>query len=465
MSNTWTNESVAFNPLFKEDKLLGFAVVSKNYQYFYSSEIDYKQLLKEAKNVIVFNGYLLKDQLNDSEFSFTKHNFQSLYFQLNSTVKFQNIEDIIKEECYSIDLENTHYIINPEGSKQCVIAAYFMLQYYLKNYKRVNKDILKLDNTLLEKFSTRKTHILVDQCSLRTDLSLLQKRRWDLERKLFNKIGYPVQNAVAIKDPVLAQDDRVLSTLDKIKTYKTDIEYLEKYIDIKKVEISFDVTATATSRILCRDRKHDIGLFAPSNNFKKYFCCSNNQMFISADYNRQEAFILATVSKDEQLYEDIQNKDFYSRLARWVIKDTSKQTGKLIFYAVIYGSSVNSLAHSLNISEERAEAIINKIGKRYRKLFIWLRTFNEDHNFFGRKLHKNTVNAYIQSTAADLIRMKLIETIDYNPVLVLADNIIYCVTSDRVANSLNEILLSFSISPFKGLTTDPIASYSLDFTL
>ena len=112
MSNTWTNESVAFNPLFKEDKLLGFAVVSKNYQYFYSSEIDYKQLLKEAKNVIVFNGYLLKDQLNDSEFSFTKHNFQSLYFQLNSTVKFQNIEDIIKEECYSIDLENTHYIIN-----------------------------------------------------------------------------------------------------------------------------------------------------------------------------------------------------------------------------------------------------------------------------------------------------------------------------------------------------------------
>lgn len=462
MSNMWTNKTVAFQPLFNDsNRYLGFAVVDKELKYFYPPTVDYSKLLSEAKHIIVFNNFLLEKQLNNS--FYTKHNFQSLYFQLNSEIKFQNIFDIVKAESYSTKLNNVHYITRVEGARKCVVAANFMLEYYLENYKKANKDILKLDNALLENFSIRNSYILVDQTKLRTELSLYQKEKWDLERNLFKRIGYPVWNSLAIEDSVLREDQEIIEDLEKIKDYKNQIDYLEKYLNIFKINLEFDITATSTGRIICRDRQNNIGLFAPDNRYKNLFYCKDNKIFVSFDYKRQEAFILATVSKDEQLYEDIQNNDFYSRLARWVLKDTSKQTGKTLFYAVIYGSSIKSLAESFNISEEKAEEAIDKVKSRYRKLSKWLINFKEKKNYFSRPLYKKTVNAYIQSTAADLIRQKLIDTIRFNPVLVLADNIIYKISKENYIETSHKIQQILMKTPFEGLYTEPQISNTLEF--
>ena len=67
----------------------------------------------------------------------------------------------------------------------------------------------------------------------------------------------------------------------------------------------------------------------------------------------------------------------------------------------------------------------------YSSLNHWLVKFDQKTNYFRRKLHENTVNAYVQSTAADIIRDRLIATKQCNPILVLADNIIYEVPADR----------------------------------
>ena len=180
MTNTWTNQTVAFHPLLNEkNECLGFAVVSKKDKYFYPATVKYDILLKDAKNVIVFNGFKLRRIFKD--FKYIKHNLESLYFQLNSEVKFQILEDIVKEECYTTNIKDVCYICRPDKARNCVVAASFMLEYYLENYKKANKNILKLDNSLLENFSNRESKILINQVDIRTDLSMLQKKKWDLD--------------------------------------------------------------------------------------------------------------------------------------------------------------------------------------------------------------------------------------------------------------------------------------------
>lgn len=450
MSNTWTNKTVALHLLVRDQSYLGFSVVSKDHKYFYPPKVDYNILLNSAKNVVVFNGY----QINNT--SFTKHNLQSLYYQLNSKTKFQSLEDIVKAECYSTDPNNIHYVIRPDGARACVNAASFMLDYYLKHYKHCNRSVLKLDNILLEKFSNRVSNILVDQVSIRTILSLLQKKKWDLEREVFNTVGYPVWSGST-------RENELLIPLNKIKEYKEQIDYVSRFLGISKVRISFDTTATSTGRILCRDKIHNLGLFAPDNRFKDLFYCKDEKVFISADYKRQEAFILATVSNDSHLLEDVRDEDFYVKLAHKNLDKLDKQSGKNLFYAIIYGASPRGLADSLDITESEASIIISKVKKQYPDLTIWLRDFKENTNYFGRPLYKSTVNAYIQSTAADLIRQKLISTFEYNPVLVLSDNIIYRVPKKDHLKYFNQIKDELNTNPFNGLYTEPLISNTLKF--
>ena len=65
---------------------------------------------------------------------------------------------------------------------------------------------------------------------------------------------------------------------------------------------------------------------------------------------------------------------------------------------------------------------------------------NSSLNYFGRKLYTSTANAYIQSTAADLVRIKLLQTKQYNPILVFSDNIIYRVDEQIAEQAQKEII-------------------------
>lgn len=448
--SVWSGKIIAIHPLIKDNDLLGYAVVSRKNRMFYSPSINLKELLKDAKETISFNGFMIKDFK-------CKHHLKSLYYQLNPQLKFKSLEDIVKHECYCIHFDDVFYAIKPDGAENCVISANFMLEYYLKNYKKANKSILELDNLLLEKFSNRKSSILVDQFTIRTCLSIMQKSKWDLEREVFKEVGFPIWTCKGIKS------EKIRDKLNEISSYKERITYVEKFLNISKVKIEFDTTSTSTGRILCRDKSNRIGLFAPDNRYREMFYCKESKVFISADYKRQEAFILAKVSKDKQLLKDIMDEDFYKNLGEEIMGDPSKQTGKTLFYAIVYGSSITTLAEEFNISETKAQAIMNNIKDRYRVLNNWISSFKEKTNYFGRPLYKSTVNAYIQSTAADIIRRKLIDTFDFNPVLVLADNIIYRIPKKDYKKSLIKIKSILDSTPFEGLCTEPIVSNSLDF--
>ena len=444
----WQDKTVAINFLRKDDSDLGFAISDGENTYFYSSEANFESLINVAKNVIAFNSFESKVK--------TKHNFKSLYYQVKPATKFQTLSDIVKSEYFTGDPENYTYFCRPEGARQCCTEALFMKQFYVKHYKNLNKSVLKLDNALLEFFTDWRSKIRIDQAKLRTELSVIQKNQWDTERRIFKQIGYPVisLNQVDFDD----RYEGIERDFEIVQQCKQKYDDLIPYLDLKSVNIEFDTTATATGRILCRDRKNNIGLFTPDKQYRDLFISNGNMQFVSADYIRQEANILATVSEDEQLLEDLLDDNFYSTLAqnsgmcsskcsskdvskaasktvskssKAVSKATSKQLGKLLFYAIIYGMKASTLADQLGESINNAELFIKRFKKMYSSLNHWLVKFDQKTNYFGRKLHENTVNAYVQSTAADIIRDRLIATKQCNPILVLADNIIYEVPADR----------------------------------
>lgn len=450
MSTIWEHKTVAINPLVVDNEILGYAIVSKNQKYFYGSDVNIDSLLEDCKARIEFEGI--------------KYNFRALYYQMKPAIKFQTLADIVKQEYFTTSTQDIIYFDRPEGARQAVVEAVFMLEFFLKNYKKRNKAIYDLDKQLLYRTNNYKGEILVNEVKVRTELSLLQKQQWDIERELFKEVGFPVQNIIEVPKE---QREDVEDYFEKIKNCKQKYEELIQYFGISKLKLEFNVTSTATGRILCRDRENKIGLFTPDKQYRELFYANSKDeidyKFISADYIRQEATILATVSEDEQLLEDIQDDDFYSRLARWTIRNTSKQIGKTLFYAVIYGSKASNLANELNISETEAIGAINKIKKRYSDLNYWLKHFNENTNYFGRPLHQNTINAYMQSTAADIVRDRLLATFHLHPVLVLSDNIIYLVKKNSLEEIKNIIqILLQNTKPFN-LKVKLKSSYNLLF--
>lgn len=447
MTTIWEDKIVAINPLIENGRLLGTAIVSKNQKYFYAANVDIEKLIEPAKHIITFDDNPL--------------NFRALYYQFKPSIKFQTLGDIVKQEYFTTETHDVIYFDRPEKARQTVIEAVFMLQFFLKHYKNRNKEVYNLDRRLIELCKNYQAEIEINETAIRTELSLVQKQQWDTERKLFHLVGYPITSLVQIKDESIKK--KAEKYLGQINIFKQKYENLIQFLDVTKLKLEFDITSTATGRILCRDRENDIGLFTPEKSLRELFIANKECVFISADYKRQEACILAKVAEDEQLELDVQNEDFYSRLARWAIGDTNKQSGKILFYAVIYGAKPETVANELGIDSFLANQAINKIKKRYSDLNYWLKNFKAKTNYFGRPLHTNTVNAYIQSTASDILKDRLLATFSFNPVLILSDNIIYQVKHYEIEKHIEIIKnLLQKTYPFK-LEVDLKTSYNLKF--
>ena len=449
MSNLWTGEVVGFQPLFVKEEFMGFAIASKENKVFYDKDANYNALLSEAKSVIVFDGYAINRKLND--FVQAKHNLRTLYFQVNSQNRLQTVKYLIKYEYYTEESDNYTCLGNTgriEGSKQTILEASFIRNYYLKHHKEISKEILKIDNSLLKEFSLKHNLIRVNQLAVRSDMSEYQLMQWNAERKLFHLVGHPVVSITQLS--YKQQQDKTIQNLFEQKNLgKSKYESLIHYLDVEELDLQFDTTATATGRILCR--ADGLGLFAPDNSYKQNFLAPKGYAFISADYSKQEASILAYVTDDKRLQKDLQNKHYYAKLAKLLTGVEDKQTGKDLFYAMTYGISDKALADKLGVSEERAEDIKYELKERYANLTDWLKKVKTlKTNYFGRKLYESTANAYVQSTAADIVRLKLLETINFNPICVFSDNIIFSVPAENVTKCKDELkTILEDIKPFK----------------
>ncbi|MBO6273761.1 DNA polymerase I [bacterium] len=179
------------------------------------------------------------------------------------------------------------------------------------------------------------------------------------------------------------------------------------------------------------------------NKIRNAFCPQDreNYYMLSADYSQIELRLLAHVADDEHLIEAFTNNiDVHTLTASKVfgvpIEEVTKdmrRKAKAVNFGIVYGQSKYGLAKSLNISNDEAGEFIDKYFESYPKIALYMTNkvdFVHEHGYvetlYGRKRYlgaelssanyqirefaqRAAINQPLQGTAADLIKMAMIE--------------------------------------------------------
>ena len=241
------------------------------------------------------------------------------------------------------------------------------------------------------------------------------------------------------KFPNLILDWRQVS---KLKSTYTDA--LQEHISkkTKRVHTSFLLAATNTGRLASSNPNlQNIPIKSPDGKeIRKAFIADKKNILISADYNQIEMRILADMADVKELKRAFKNnQDIHALTASQVfnvpinkITDEYRRKAKAINFGIIYGITQYGLAKQISVSNEEALDFINSYFKKFPEIKEYMRSTVKTcrrqgyvTNIFGRRIHlrgindKNfsvrsfqeraAINAPIQGSAADIIRLAMIK--------------------------------------------------------
>ncbi len=230
--------------------------------------------------------------------------------------------------------------------------------------------------------------------------------------------------------------------VSKLKSTYTDA--LQDHISkkTKRVHTSFLLAATNTGRLASSDPNlQNIPIkTADGKEIRKAFVADKNNTLISADYNQIEMRILADMADVKELKKAFKNnQDIHSLTASQVfdvpitkVTEDFRRKAKAINFGIIYGITQYGLAKQISVSNEEALSFINSYFKKFPEIKDYMNTTIKTcrkqgyvTNIFGRRIHlrgindKNfsvrafqeraAINAPIQGSAADIIRLAMIK--------------------------------------------------------
>ena len=232
--------------------------------------------------------------------------------------------------------------------------------------------------------------------------------------------------------------------ISKLKNTYTDA--LQDHISkkTKRVHTSFLLAATNTGRLASSDPNlQNIPIKSvEGKEIRKAFIAEKKNILISADYNQIEMRILADMADVKELKKAFRNnEDIHSLTASQVfnlpinkVSEDLRRKAKAINFGIIYGITQYGLAKQISVSNQEALDFINSYFKKFPEIKEYMnstinfcRKEGYVNNIFGRRIHlkgindKNfsirsfqeraAINAPIQGSAADIIRLAMI-TID-----------------------------------------------------
>jgi DNA polymerase-1 len=231
-------------------------------------------------------------------------------------------------------------------------------------------------------------------------------------------------------------------SLSKLKS--TYIDALPKLIhpDTGRVHTSFNQTVTATGRLSSSDPNlQNIPIRGPEGKrIREAFVAEKGHLILSADYSQIELRILAHTSGDRVLTDAFRiEEDIHSRTASEIlgispndVTPEMRRQAKVINFGIIYGMSAFGLARELGIENRLAQAYIDGYFQKYRgvKAYIdgvleearkkgyvttlknrrrYLPEIKSKDNTARRFAERTAINTPIQGTAADLIKIAMIQ--------------------------------------------------------
>ena len=207
------------------------------------------------------------------------------------------------------------------------------------------------------------------------------------------------------------------------------------------IHTSFNQTITATGRLSSSDPNlQNIPIRGEDGKeIRKAFVPEPGCLFFSADYSQIELRVMAHLSKDENMVEVFrEGKDLHAATAANIYKkDISEVTrdertkSKRANFGIIYGITVFGLAERLDIPRDEAKMLIDGYFATFPQVHDYMEKSKEIARqkgyvttLFGRRRYlpdinshnatvrgfaeRNAINAPIQGTAADIIKVAMI---------------------------------------------------------
>ena len=228
------------------------------------------------------------------------------------------------------------------------------------------------------------------------------------------------------------------------KLLSTYVEALPLLINAKtgKLHTSYNQAIAATGRLSSTNPNLQNIPIRDENGreIRKAFTASDDQhVFLSADYSQIELRIMAALSKDKNLLEAFRNKqDVHATTASKIYKvpleevtSDMRRKAKTANFGIIYGISAFGLSERLNISRTEAKELIDGYFENFSRVkefmdesinvardkgFVetirgrrrYLKDINSANAVVRGVAERNAINAPIQGSAADIIKLAMI---------------------------------------------------------
>lgn len=274
------------------------------------------------------------------------------------------------------------------------------------------------------------------------------------------------------KHPII---EKILEYRGLKKLLSTYVEALPDLINKKtgRIHTSYNQAVAATGRlssnnpnlqnIPVRDER--------GRDIRKAFVPAEGHLFLSADYSQIELRIMAHLSKDKGMIGDfISGNDIHTATAAKIFKVDIKEVtremrsrAKTANFGIIYGISAFGLSERLNIGRKDAKDLIDgyfnsypgvkeymdeSIRKARETGFVttmfgrrrYLRDIQSRNQVVRGNAERNAINAPIQGTAADIIKVAMIkiyqrliaEKLDAKMILQVHDELIFEVKPEEL---------------------------------
>lgn len=476
--------------LFLKSKLLINYLKKNNNQITYNL----KQVITYFKYLNIFDLYfendiLLKVYLDNQEYGKADLEKLSVYYNLYITI--YDLKYSIKNNILDQNISNKAkllYLLNPILDKNLKDS----------NQEHLYKDIeLKLSYCLSD---MEFNGVLIDKDFLinlkekyETEINDLELKIKQIANKDFN-----IQSTKQLADVLF--NDLKLEVIKKTKTgFSTDQEVLEKLKDkheiikyiiehrqlIKlystyvvgllnsistdnKIHTIYTQAITQTGRLSSIEPNlQNIPETERARLIKKAFITDEDKILLSMDYSQIELRVLAEISKDENMLNAFKNDfDIHNNTAINIFKTNDitpdlRRKAKAINFGIIYGMSAWSLANDLGISNEEAKDYINNYFKAYPKYLEYEKNildFCKENGFvntlYNRKRYikeisssnkvlenlgkRLALNSPIQGTAADILKIAMVNIYNYLKDNNLKSKLILQVHDELIFEIYNE---------------------------
>lgn len=291
--------------------------------------------------------------------------------------------------------------------------------------------------------------------------------------------------SMADKHPIIG---KILEYRGVKKLLSTYVEALPKLINPRtgRIHTSFNQAVTSTGRLSSTNPNlQNIPIREEQGReIRKAFIAEPGNVLIAADYSQVELRIMAHLSGDKAMIEAFNNgEDIHTATAAKIygiepqeVTKEQRRRAKTANFGIIYGISVFGLSQRLEISRAEAKELIDgyfalypQVKQYMEQAVVVAREAGYVETIFGRRRYladigsrnavarsyaeRNAINAPIQGSAADIMKMAMIEVTQevekYGATIVLQvhdELVVECAKEDanEITTKISDIMSNCS---------------------